>query len=89
MGFRLDNENSIVPEATLEFHNSKFRGPKIFEIFLVKPKSKSDFNVVMFSSFHLAVYLKNSATRGLVFSSPRTIYLVKNSQTFTEDAQGS
>ena len=34
VGFRLDNENSIVPEATLEFHNSKFRGPKIFEIFL-------------------------------------------------------
>ena len=34
MGFRLDNESSIVPEATLEFHNSKFRGPKIFEIFL-------------------------------------------------------
>ena len=34
VGFRLDNENSIVPEATLEFHNSKFRGPKNFEIFL-------------------------------------------------------
>ena len=34
MGFRLDNDSSIVPEATLEFHNSKFRGPKIFEIFL-------------------------------------------------------
>ena len=33
VGFRLDNENSIVPEATLEFHNSKFRGPKNFEIF--------------------------------------------------------
>ena len=29
MGFRLDNDSSIVPEATLEFHNSKFRGPKI------------------------------------------------------------
>ena len=24
VGFRLDNESSIVPEATLEFHNSKF-----------------------------------------------------------------
>ena len=35
VGFRLDKENSIVPEATLEFHNSKFRGPKFFEIFLV------------------------------------------------------
>ena len=34
VGFRLDNDSSIVPEATLEFHNSKFRGPKIFEIFL-------------------------------------------------------
>ena len=34
VGFRLDNESSIVPEATLEFHNSKFRGPKIFEIIL-------------------------------------------------------
>ena len=34
VGFRLDKENSIVPEATLEFYNSKFRVPKIFEIFL-------------------------------------------------------
>ena len=34
MGFRLDNESSIVPEASLEFHHSKFRGPKIFEISL-------------------------------------------------------
>jgi len=34
VGFRLDNESSIVPEATLEFHNLKFKGPKIFEIFL-------------------------------------------------------
>ena len=30
MGFRLDNESSIVPEATLEFHISKFLGVQIF-----------------------------------------------------------
>ena len=40
MGFRLDNESSIVPEATLEFHNSKFRGPKFFEISLGHGLSK-------------------------------------------------
>ena len=34
VGFRLDNESLIVPEATLEFHNSKFRGPKFFLKFL-------------------------------------------------------
>ena len=30
MGFRLDNESSIVPEATLEFHISKFLGVQKF-----------------------------------------------------------
>jgi hypothetical protein len=43
--------------------------------------------------FSLKVFLtgcpRNSANRELVFSSPRTIYMVKNSQNFTEDAQGS
>ena len=33
VGFRLDNENSIVPEATLEFHNSKFMGKIFFKFF--------------------------------------------------------
>jgi hypothetical protein len=32
VGYKLDNEISIVPEASLEFRNSKFRGPKNFWI---------------------------------------------------------
>ena len=101
MGFRLDNESSIVPEANLEFHNSKFRGPKNFEfffraflislctIFLVKVRSRSNPMIVFFLKVFLTVCPENSANRELAFSSPRTIYLVKNSQTFTEDAKVS
>ena len=34
VGYKLDNRGSFVLEVTLEFHNSRFRSPKNFEIFL-------------------------------------------------------
>ena len=33
VGYRLDKEISIVPEASLEFRNSKFRGQKFLKFF--------------------------------------------------------
>ena len=52
---------------------------------LINSRSKSDFKVVMFSSSQLAVYPENSATSRVVFCSPWTIYLAKNTQILTED----